>query len=80
MNLLTIFTLAVWFDMTPDGIKQRYYRDPTSLPPAIRIGRSLRWDPETVREWLKEREEVRTEIRTSSEIPDLPVGTSHAER
>ncbi len=61
MTLLTSITLAAWFDMTPAGIKQRYYRDPGSLPPAIRIGSSLRWDPETVRAWLKEQQDKATE-------------------
>jgi len=26
------------------------------LPPAIRIGRNIRWDPSTVKTWLKEKE------------------------
>jgi predicted DNA-binding transcriptional regulator AlpA len=69
MKLLTIEELAAWLGMTVDAVKQRRYRDPSSLPPAIRIGNSVRYDPETVRAWLKEREEAPPEGEAPCETP-----------
>ncbi len=79
-SLLDITQLAEWLNIPVAAARQRRYRDPESMPPAIVLGTSLRWDPETVEKWLAEREEVRALARTSSEILNLPVGSSRGSR
>ncbi|WP_425307508.1 helix-turn-helix transcriptional regulator [Halorhodospira halophila] len=44
--------LADLLGITPRSLDRRRERDPRSLPPAVRLGRSLRWRPEDVEEWL----------------------------
>ena len=51
--LLTIDELADWLAMTPGAIRNARYRNSEALPPAIRIGRQLRWDQDVVEAWIQ---------------------------
>ncbi len=68
-SLWDINELAEWLNITVDAVRQRRYRDPESMPPAIVLGKSLRWDPEVVEVWLKERQEkTPTGVGVSQEL------------
>ncbi|WP_443134966.1 helix-turn-helix transcriptional regulator [Halorhodospira sp. 9621] len=50
--LLNKAELAKLLGITQRSLNRRRERDPESLPPAVRLGRSLRWRPDDVEEWL----------------------------
>ena len=54
--------------ITPAAVRQARYRDKGSMPPAIRIGKALRWDPEVVAEWLREKTEAPSGIGASQNL------------
>lgn len=56
-RLLDTNQLADLLGITVEAIYSRRQRGGDSLPPALRIGRSLRWRIEDVESWLSERRE-----------------------
>lgn len=58
--LLTINELADILGMTPGAIRTARYRNPDSLPPAVRLGSSLRWDQADVAAFIESRKETTT--------------------
>lgn len=59
--LLTIQELAEILGMTPGAIRTARYRNPDSVPSAVRLGSSLRWDQADVAAFIEARKETTTE-------------------
>ena len=55
-RLLTVDDLARIFHCTPRAIYNRRHRG--ALPPPVKVGASLRWDPNTVAKWIEARSET----------------------
>ncbi len=51
-NLLTIEQLAQRLAVTPKALRQRLWRAPTTLPPAVRIGKLVRFSAASVDAWI----------------------------
>ncbi len=56
VTLLTLDELAVMLQKTPAAVRRM--RERGQLPPAVVLGRSLRWDEADVLRWLEDRKEV----------------------
>jgi predicted DNA-binding transcriptional regulator AlpA len=54
-RLLTVDDLARIFHTTRRGIYNRRHRG--DCPPPVKVGASLRWDPNTVAKWIEARSE-----------------------
>lgn len=50
--LLTDRDIAYMLGYKPGTIKQKRYRDPSSLPPSYLLGKFHRYVPDEVRQWL----------------------------
>lgn len=57
--LWTTEDLAMMLRTTANAIRVARCKNEWQLPPAVKIGTRVYWRPQTVREWLAEREEVR---------------------
>lgn len=58
-RLLDVDDLARIFGITRRAIYNRRHRG--DLPPAVKVGASLRWDPSTVAAWIDARAEMEDE-------------------
>lgn len=56
-QLLDSIDLGAWLGITVKSISDRLYRNPGSLPPAIKIGSLNRWKPADVERWIDEQRE-----------------------
>lgn len=52
-KLLTYEDLAEILSMSPSTLKTWASRKPESLPPMIKLGKSIRFHPDTVERWIK---------------------------
>ena len=50
--LWTIDVLAAHLGLSTRAVYNRVHRSDGTIPPPIRIGRLLRWQPEQVEEWI----------------------------
>ncbi|MHB1766184.1 MAG: helix-turn-helix transcriptional regulator [Gammaproteobacteria bacterium] len=63
-------TLARFLGLSPGGLRNMLGRNPGALPPLVRIGRRVRWRPETVSLWLESRETAGAGFNPSGRIPE----------
>lgn len=61
--LLTVKDLAVILGKSEGAIRNDLSRDPEKLPLYFKIGRSIRWRPSTVSEWLDDLEKKQNSSR-----------------
>jgi predicted DNA-binding transcriptional regulator AlpA len=66
--LLTIDDLATVLGMTPGAIRTARYRNPDAMPPAVKLGNSLRWDPTDVAAFIESRKETATTAGAAVQI------------
>nr|WP_319491674.1 hypothetical protein [uncultured Desulfobacter sp.] len=59
-HLLNISQLAKILGKTPQAVRTDMYRGGSGTPPPVRMGRTVRWLPSTVMDWIHEREEKPT--------------------
>lgn len=52
LTLLTYKDLSAMLQVPEATLKDWKVRHPDKLPPYLRIGRNVRWHPETVEKWL----------------------------
>lgn len=57
-------------------VKRKISSEPRSLPPSVKIGRKHLWLPDTVREWLLDRQSRCTTVQKSDQISE---GISHVQ-
>lgn len=61
--------LARFLGLSPGGLRNMLGRNPAALPPPVRIGRRVRWRPDTVNRWLADRETTGSLRNLSSHRP-----------
>lgn len=55
--LLTDKDVAAMLGFQHSGMRQRRYKHPDTLPPAIRIGKCYRYDPDEVAAWIAQQKQ-----------------------
>jgi len=55
-NLWDIKRLSQFLGRPIGSLRQSIHHRPSTIPPYIRIGRTLRWRPDAVYEWVKRQE------------------------
>jgi predicted DNA-binding transcriptional regulator AlpA len=55
--LLTDRDVALMLGYAPGAMRQRRYKHPQTLPPAIRIGKCYRYDPDELSAWIAKQQQ-----------------------
>jgi predicted DNA-binding transcriptional regulator AlpA len=53
-RLLTVLEVARWLSVSPSWVRDHATGRPRPVLPCIKLGKSLRFDPIVVAEWLEE--------------------------